>query len=176
MEEHPQIKGLFIQKNIIKEKLEQYIIDFIEKQSLKSITDNPNGRKVLHYGFIYDYKSRAQLEKTEEIPYLFKKLLENKIKNFDTDSYNQLIINRYESKQGISKHIDSLIFGDSIICFSLGCDDTVIFSRDNEEIKVLIPRRSVYIMTSDSRYQYKHEIRPKVRHESRYSLTYRIVK
>lgn len=55
-------------------------------------------RQTMQFGYRYDYQSR-KVEKTDrEIPYWLADVVGNK--------FDQLIVNKYEKGQGISKHTD----------------------------------------------------------------------
>lgn len=94
------------------------------------------------------------------------------------------IINKYEKGQGISPHIDNLQFGPYIVCFSFGSGIEINFDNENETKKIYVNNNSVYIMSGDSRYKYKHSIQPrqydildgiKIERKTRYSITFRSV-
>jgi hypothetical protein len=56
-------------------------------------------------------------------------------------------------------------WGKAIVGVSLGMD-SIMYSTPNSsanggnDVDIFIPRRSIYVMTDDSRYNYKHGIRP----------------
>lgn len=144
------------------------VLPVVRQLNFRPITRN--SREVCQFGYEYTYFSN-KLEKTENIPDAL---------NFNSHisailgkpiEFNQLIVNKYEVGQGISPHIDNPdIFGDIIACISIGCDCTVKFEGDKS---YKIRGGSLYIMTGDHRYKFKHSIG---RHAGlRYSLTYRLV-
>src|SRR5690606_9977836 len=97
---------------------------------------------------------------------------------------NQCIVNRYLPGQGISAHIDKETFGPVIACFTLGSGTDITFSRTLDGNKVTIDKHvepcSLYIMTGESRYNWKHEIKSRlydndVKRNTRISVTFRTV-
>lgn len=145
---------------------------------------NPNSRVVAHYGFKYDYKNGNTLEKTHKFPKLLKKLRKKimKLHEFDDETtFNQCIMNRYLPGQGIGAHIDKLEYGKEIACVSILGGTDIIFSKgDLKETKYIKPN-SLYIMTDESRYEWKHEMtcrKTDAGHgarQTRWSLTFRTV-
>jgi alkylated DNA repair dioxygenase AlkB len=103
---------------------------------------------------------------------------------FEKTKLNQCIVNKYEPKQGISAHIDKTTFGPVIVCFTLNSGTTMTFSRMVGDIKEVIEKyvepNSVYLMTGESRYLWKHEIKSRltdnrIKRKTRISVTFRTV-
>lgn len=186
------IKGFYYFKNIIDEKTGADIYFFLNTQEWKGISASFNGRKIQQYGYEYNYSTRqdSDYKKIEDIPEILLHLQQigiQKIKNelanpeeFNACTLNQCIVNKYESKQGISAHIDKETFGTAIVCFTLGSGTTVTFSNNCEKVEKYVEPNSLYIMTGRSRYSWKHEIIPRaadngVKRETRISVTFRTV-
>lgn len=182
------IDGLDLVENFITETEENYLIEEVNKMNwLKDLQ-----RKVQHYGYKYDYKSKS-IDKDNFIGKLptFCNFILDRIKgiksmNKDPD---QLIVNEYTPGQGISPHIDNVdIFEDEIYILSLGSDITMNFTEasDKTNIKsIILKKRSLMCLTKDSRYKWKHSIPQriydiikgrKVKRDTRISLTFRKVK
>jgi len=99
--------------------------------------------------------------------------------------FDQLTINEYQPGSGIPPHTDSHApFEEPLISISLFSDIVILFRNPltSEEINVLIPARSAFVMTGESRYLWTHAINTRKidRTESglsfrrrRVSLTYR---
>jgi len=125
-------------------------------------------RYTKHYGYTYNYKD-GKVEKCEDIPDELLNLHGTDIK------FNQVIINRYLKGEGISPHVDSDKFGDTICCISIGSKGTMIFTHP-----LLLPyhqevdHNSMYIMEKDARRFWKHSYK-NISKTPRYSITYRIV-
>ena len=92
--------------------------------------------------------------------------------------WNQCIINRYLPGQGIGAHIDVKSYGDHIVCFTLGSGREMEFTRDDDNYCLYTEPRSAYVMSGDSRYKWKHQMRLRksdsgVSRSVCYSITFR---
>lgn len=175
------IPGLYYVENFLSKdelnSLNKIINDDIH---FSSITSSSNSRRVAHFGYHYSY-DRSGLKEAQCIPdelakivsperinsILRKKLLE---KDFD-----QLIINEYKPGQKIAYHTDhTKQFGSIIACITIGQSVKINFKNENQ-IKQITPiNGSLYIMTDESRYNWKHSL-CNDGYNNRYSLTYRYV-
>lgn len=148
-------------------------------------------RRVQHYGFLYDYRSRR-------IDYsMYLGPLPTWASYFAQELYNsgligyvadQVIVNEYLPGQGISPHIDCTpCFEDSIVSISLGsdCVMNLINPTDKRQVDVLLSARSVMSLCGEARYQWQHGIKSvkndfyngqRIARERRVSLTFRKVK
>lgn len=103
----------------------------------------------------------------------------------------QVIVNYYEPGEGIGAHTDDVNkFGDTIVIFSLLAPIMMHFSsvgyrNPQEAFDVLLEPGSCVVMSGESRYQWKHEIKQRlydiingeqVRRAPRMSVTFRYVK
>lgn len=157
------VPGLFIQYNVISDKDEKEIIAWLDTQEWS----NTLSRRTQHYGYEYSYKG-VSLTSTNPFvgPLVIIKdfLINNKIMN----QVDQCIVNEYYKNQGITKHIDGKsrntgnIFGPIIVSISLNDDTNIVFSKDNTKIEMYVPKKSLLVMTGDSRYLWTHEIPKRV--------------
>jgi alkylated DNA repair dioxygenase AlkB len=118
-------------------------------------------RRVQHYGYTFQY-SRLNVDDSKpptSFPHLCGKLLERD--ELKGGEYNQLTINEYIPGIGIASHCDThSAFSDTIAVVSI-CGSTCVeyVSHDERErVSVVIPRRSLYLMSGDSRYGWRHAI------------------
>jgi len=51
------------------------------------------------------------------------------------------------------------LFGDTIVSFTLFSSREISFTRGKERLDIQTNPNSVYILTGDARYSYKHEMR-----------------
>lgn len=183
-------KGLSYIPNAINAGLIKRILTFLEsdefQKELFSVSSSQNGRKVMHYGYTYNYNRNGKNEPTTPIPPLIRELLDqpNLVERIDVDKFNQCIINRYLPGQGINKHIDSLQYGNTIVCFTVGSGATMTFTRDEDVYDIYTEPNSVYVMQDDARYKWKHEMKnrkndvidgKKIARGIRWSITFREV-
>ncbi len=72
---------------------------------------------------------------------------------------DHLLINKYNSGDGCIPHVDELEFWqDWVVGVSFGSGCIFNFVRAGEKISVYIPPNSIYILTKDARYKWKHGI------------------
>ena len=144
-------------------------------------------RKVLHFGYEFSYKDNS-IESTQDLnsnvqpfPGIFEEILSKSMEmGLILERPDQCTVNRYEPGQGIPPHIDThSCCTDTIMSVSL-CSDVVMnfvnassgevsviedINHDKQDgsnykgsIPVLLPRRSLLIMSGESRYAYTHGI------------------
>ena len=144
----------------------------------KAKWDTTLARRVQHYGYLYDYRSPS-VQKGPDIPDWIYELADKA--DIDREGL-QVIVNEYKPGQGIGPHIDRVdLFGSVIWTLSLGCTVPMRFSRGKEKVDVKLYRRSLTVMTGDSRYKYYHSIAARRRdgdstRTCRISITFRHVK
>lgn len=157
------VPGLVCVEHFITEQEERELIEFVYKQewnkSLKRWTQ--------HYGFEYCYDKPSLLKRAHEIPLEFKRILEkfkqlSEIPELQFYEFDQVIVNRYLPGEGISAHVDHKEnFGDKIVSVSLGSDCMMVLTEvKNKEnsIKKLLKRRSLILLSGESRNAYTHMI------------------
>jgi len=152
-----QLPGLIIIPDWISEDDEKSIMNEIESQAW----DTTIKRRVQHYGFRFEY-SRLDVDKTVK-PTPFPKhsqelLCRPELAGF---GFNQLTINEYIPGVGIASHCDThSAFTDCIAVVSLLADITMDFISDDSsrKVHVCIPRRSLFLMTGEARYGWRHSI------------------
>lgn len=121
-------------------------------------------RRVQHYGYRYDYKTR----KVDEDFYLglLPEWLNPLAKRLHSEGYiadvpDQAIINEYETGQGIARHVDCIpCFTDTIISISLGSACVMVYTEiaTQREIPILLTPGTLIVMQGESRYEWMHGI------------------
>ena len=150
-------------------------------------------RRVQHYGWRYDYKQRQIDESMRlgELPEWAQDLARRLVdEGLMQDLPDQVIVNEYRGRQGISRHIDQpRSFAEHVATISLLETWGMVFRRRDgkEKVEKLLERRSVAVLTGDARYKWTHEIpnriyeplmdpqgkRRRVERSRRISLTFR---
>lgn len=194
----PEVPGLLYWPRYISPD-GQALLEASLKASTKwvGVTASEKSRRVIHYGYQYDYSHEKKLMEADKIPdHLAMITTLPHIANPDapethrvTAKFDQLIINEYIPGQGISPHIDDpRQFGDVIFCVSLGSGITIKFAHpDGRVVLKYVAAGSAYAMMGDSRYVWRHSIDAKksdvvndvpriVARGTRYSLTFRTVR
>ncbi len=154
-------------------------------------------RRVMHFGYKYDYSSRG-LDETARIGPLPEWLTQLSALIRETASqqvqqlldphhpFEQAIINEYLPGQGIAPHIDRGCFGPVVATVSLGSPINMNFSCDetgDEYLQCLSPR-SLMLFYGDARSKWSHVIAKrrsdtfnghKTLRQRRVSITFRTV-
>ncbi len=156
-----EVPGLYIQENILTPETETQIIEWFDTREWSTVLP----RRTQHFGYLYGYQGTdLTLGDPFEgwITYLSEYLTKHKI----MEPIDQCIVNEYDRDQKIGKHIDGKrgnrpnIFGPRIVSISLAADTNFIFTntQTKQKVELYLPRRSLLVMTGDSRYVWTHEI------------------
>jgi len=199
-------QGLYYVPNFLTSEESQSFLSELESQkSWVGVTASQKSRRVIHYGYIYSYIG-GPLQPTDPIPKLYQSIV-TRFKKFITENippesfkktfinegledppqvppFDQLIINEYLPGQGISAHTDHTTkFGSIIACITLGSGVEIEFTRPGyDPVKIYVEPNSLYIMSDDARYLWKHAIAQRksdvvnnkiVQRGTRISLTFR---
>lgn len=180
-------KGLYYFEDAVPKKLYTEIVRWLEHLNLESVS-SVGSRKVAQFGYQYEYKKRnvkrLEIVDLPDILVETRDLLNQYIdfSRGDATYFNQVLINRYLPGEGISAHIDApSLFKGAIACFTIGSGVEIEFTRDTELYRLYVKPNSLYVMTGESRYEWKHAIRPRLKDDKmirgvRYSITFRGVK
>jgi alkylated DNA repair dioxygenase AlkB len=157
------VPGLFYIDNAISKNYSKQLYKDINSKEWASVSKSLNSRKVQHYGYKYDYKRRAVAEKGPPIPSFLHQLIQDlkdyiKKLNLKDLEFNQVIINKYEPGQGISKHTDAKDYGPIIGCYTIESGSTMKFHKDDNSVGLYVNPNSLYIMSGESRYKWTHEM------------------
>ena len=177
--------GLDVLAEFISEQEEVDLLSMIDA----STWDTSMRRRVQHYGWQYDYKSR----KVSPSAYLgalpeWARVIAHRLveRGVVTEEPDQVIVNEYEGKQGITKHIDCVsCFRGAVVTISLNEAWEMLFSRTVSSGKVekyaqLLARRSAAVLDGDARSLWQHEIPSRLKEAGvprgrRVSITFRRV-
>ena len=89
----------------------------------------------------------------------------------------ELFVNEYRLGNGLAPHFDHRsTYDEVIIGLSLLSSTVMTFVRGKQKIRVPVPQRSLYIISGEARYKYKHSINIKDIKERRISMTYRTIR
>ena len=182
-----EICGLQYIKNYITEFQHKWLLTEIDKHEW--LTDLK--RKVQHYGFKYDYKARKVNYdmRIGELPEWLKRLSQKLQKDGHMpEGADQVIVNEYLPRQGISGHIDcEPCFKDTIVSLSLGSSCVMDFTYKHDKAKkipVWLEPKSLIVLSGEARKEWLHGIAArkydvwdghKYERQRRVSLTFRRV-
>ena len=181
------IQGLQYIENYITEFQHEWLLAEIDKHEW--LTDLK--RKVQHYGFKYDYKARKVNYdmRIGELPEWLKRLSQKLQKDGHMPEVaDQVIVNEYLPRQGISGHIDcEPCFKDTIVSLSLGSSCIMDFTYKYDKAKkipVWLEPKSLIVLRDEARKEWLHGIAArkcdvwdghKYERQRRVSLTFRRV-
>ena len=170
---HLDIPGLAYARDFLSEAEEQELVSEIDQCEWSRELQ----RRVQHYGWRYDYKARQVNSgmRLGPLPEWANHMAQRLVKEgFVSDLPDQVIVNEYVGRQGISKHTDSPSFADGIATISLLESWEMVFRRKDGKRKqsrqhsdgvrglvkviLMLDRRSAMIMKGDARYRWTHEI------------------
>lgn len=150
----------------------QYIPDFVTREAHDQLLRDVNSqpwladlkRRVQHYGYKYDYKSRRidQTMRIGPLPEWALPVADDLVKRgLMPELPDQLIVNEYEPGQGIAAHVDCVpCFTDTIASLSLGSACVMNFANKHagETIPLLLDPGSLVVMKGEARYGWTHGI------------------
>jgi alkylated DNA repair dioxygenase AlkB len=180
----PKIEGFSYHPNYISPDEEKRLIETIDQKSWM----NDLKRRVQHYGYRYDYKSR--IVKNDFFIGTLPAWLNNLSLQLHQDNLfpkppDQVIVNEYLPGQGISAHIDCIpCFGKTIASLSLGSGAVMVFTKGSEKHEIYLEPRSLVLLSGAARYEWSHSIPArqsdncdgiKIARARRLSLTFRNV-
>jgi alkylated DNA repair dioxygenase AlkB len=182
-----QVNGLRFMDNYISATEHEQIVHAIDNEPWLDDLK----RRVQHYGFKYNYKSRS-IDHNMYIGalpawshQLCRRLVDDRLINYSPD---QIIVNEYLPGQGIANHIDcEPCFNDTIISLSLISSCVMdIINKDypSRRVEMLLPPGSLVVLSGEARYRWTHGIAgrrvdefngQRIVRERRISLTFRKV-
>jgi alkylated DNA repair dioxygenase AlkB len=135
-------------------------------------------RRVVGFGFRYDYDNRRLIEAAEIPDFLLG--LREKVASFadlPAEDFTQVLINEYRPGAGIGWHRDKphfeVVAGVSLLApcsFRLRRKNGAKWDRET----IIVEPRSAYLMTGPARHEWEHSIPPVSEH--RYSITLRTLR
>jgi alkylated DNA repair dioxygenase AlkB len=133
-------------------------------------------RRVVSFGWKYEYAGRGQLRKADEIPEFVYPLrsLAASFAKADPEAFQQVLVTEYGPGAGIGWHRDKAVFG-QVVGISLLSSCFLRFRRKVnskwDRVNILAEPRSAYHLTGAARAEWEHSI---LRVDAlRYSITFR---
>lgn len=149
-----------------------YISDYVSRETAtrlqfkidEGIWLNDLKRRVQHYGYKYDYRSRRACveDYLGELPDWLSSLSSK----LQADSHfasmpEQVIVNEYKPGQGIAAHVDcEPCFGETIASISLGsaCEMKFQHLQTSEIRTIVLQPNSLLVLSDQARYDWTHSI------------------
>ena len=159
-------EGLQVVKHFVSEEEEDNIINGLDwkEEDKDNVLKN---RQVRHFGkeFIYGSNTIASSTETMPFPLTWTPILQRSIdQGFQNRWPDQCTVNRYVPGSGIPQHTDNHnCCDDTILALSLGSDIIMNFTdlenhSPPQSVSILLPQRSLMVMTGRSRYAFTHGI------------------
>ncbi|XP_053312443.1 alkylated DNA repair protein alkB homolog 8 [Spea bombifrons] len=159
--------GLVVVEDFVTPEEEAAMLVGISWETERSSQKSLKHRRVKHYGYEFRYDNN-NVDKDQPLPGglpefctpVLNRCWQQKLIKHKPD---QLTINQYEPGQGIPPHIDThSAFEDEIISLSLGAEIVMDFKHpDGTSVPVMLPRRSLLVMSGEARYLWTHGITPR---------------
>jgi alkylated DNA repair dioxygenase AlkB len=169
--EAPSIPGVRVIADWLSQPEEQLLADAVDQSPW--ITDL--SRRVQHYGWRYDYKSR-RIDREDylgPLPAWMSIVVSRLVEANLLPGIDQCIVNEYEPGQGIAAHTDCVpCFGPTVAMVSTLSDIQMDFAnpRSGATEAVHLPRRSLLILDGEARNLWTHGI-AKRRSDPKFSIT-----
>eukprot|EP00035_Acanthoeca_spectabilis_P025794 m.459942 g.459942 ORF g.459942 m.459942 type:complete len:329 (+) comp21874_c0_seq1:115-1101(+) len=171
--------GLFYFPNVWGPESEAELIRALEKED-GWVKAGHSTRRVLQFDWEYTYGRHASLKAARPSPSFMQKVVDavRELPGMDKFTPEQVIVNRYLPGEGIPAHIDNRIFGDQIVCVSLGAECIMRFEhKDTHNVyNQKVEGGSVYGFGGSARWDWFHEMPAQSRRKQRgirYSITFR---
>ncbi|KAI8081688.1 uncharacterized protein BX664DRAFT_285877 [Halteromyces radiatus] len=160
-----EIPGLILIDDFVTEKEEAELVDQVNQRPWSGLGQGPNPelkRRTQQYGHLFSYRYRKVLEEYGPLPSFIDPVVQRIMSHqLMPESPNHLLVNEYNEGQGIMPHIDApALFGPAILSLSLlsACLMKFTHATTGHSIDVILPRRSMVVLTGNARYNYKHGI------------------
>jgi alkylated DNA repair dioxygenase AlkB len=147
------------------------------------VLNQASKRLKVSYGFEYDPKVK-KLRKMAAIPDFLRTLRDtcmacceaHGVRMNRQDELNQCAVQKYPPGAGIGIHIDSVLFGDTILGMSLGVPATMRFRHKatGHRYDVSLQPCSLLVIQGAVRFEWSHEIPGvSIKQQTRWSVTWR---
>ncbi|XP_053729015.1 alkylated DNA repair protein alkB homolog 8 isoform X1 [Synchiropus splendidus] len=163
-------EGLLVVEDFLSQEEESLLLAAVDWSSSDcdlTVQKALKHRKVKHYGYEFRYDNN-NVDKDKPLAVGIPEVCLSILDRCVTHGYinvlpDQLTVNQYEPGQGIPPHVDThSAFEDTILSFSLGAKTVMEFRHpDGPMVNVLLPARSLLVMTGESRYLWTHGITPR---------------
>ncbi|KUF88369.1 Villin-1 [Phytophthora nicotianae] len=188
-----RVPGLRFEAEFITEAQEAACVAFFERENGAHWANTIRARQVQHFGYEFNYDTRRcdpDQPINEPIPEVLQPIIDRIVECgiMDGDRPDQITVNEYLPGQGIAFHTDThSAFTTTIASLSI-CSEVVMDFRHPDGVQnegVLLPARSLAVMSGASRYKWEHAIVPRtfdvidgkqVPRQRRVSITFRKIR
>jgi alkylated DNA repair dioxygenase AlkB len=176
----PRIPGLALRTDFIGAEEEAQLVAAIDAEPW----DTSWKRRRQFYGNSYGHDASP----TQPIPGWAESLIVRLHSDGISDRpFDQILVNEYAPGQGISMHRDYQHFDRTVVSLSLAAPCVMDFHRpaSGRRESLLLPRRSLLVLSDEARYEWQHGIAPRksdrwqgivVPRSRRLSVTFRLTR
>ncbi|KAI9993510.1 hypothetical protein PInf_015680 [Phytophthora infestans] len=164
-----RVPGLKFEAEFVTEAQEAACLAFFERENGAHWANTIRARQVQHFGYEFNYDTRRcdpDQPMKEPIPEVLQPVIDKIVECgiMDGDRPDQITVNEYLPGQGIAFHLDThSAFTTTIASLSI-CSEVVMDFRHPDGVRnegVLLPARSLAVMSGASRYKWEHAIVPR---------------
>lgn len=164
-----RVPGLKFGAEFVTEAQEAACLAFFERENGAHWANTIRARQVQHFGYEFNYDTRRcdpDQPMKEPIPEVLQPVIDKIVECgiMDGDRPDQITVNEYLPGQGIAFHLDThSAFTTTIASLSI-CSEVVMDFRHPDGVRnegVLLPARSLAVMSGASRYKWEHAIVPR---------------
>lgn len=179
------LKGLQYQPEFIGASAEEELLRHLEILPFREFEFHGylGNRRIVSFGWRYEYSGRGELKKTEDLPDFLLELRRQaaSFAQLDPEALQRVLVTEYRAGAGIGWHRDKPVF-DQVVGISLLAPCVLRFRRKVqanikkvrstwERVNLLAQPRSVYLLKGPARLDWEHSI---LRMDQlRYSITFR---
>ena len=170
--------GFRYQPALIEQDAEERLIEYVQELPFQEFDFHgyKGKRRVVSFGWKYEFSGGGQLKKAEDIPEFLLDLRSRaaSFAKLEPAVFEHVLVTEYRPSAGIGWHRDKPVFG-QVVGISLLARCILRFRRKVnakwERVNVLAEPRSAYHLTGAARAQWEHSI---LRVDKlRYSITFR---
>lgn len=188
-----RVPGLRFEAEFITKEQEAACVAFFDRDNGAVWANTIRARQVQHFGYEFNYDTRRcdpDQPMKDPIPAVLQPIVDQiaACGIMDGDTPDQITVNEYLPGQGIAYHLDThSAFTTTIASLSI-CSEVVMDFRHPDGVRhegVLLPARSLAVMSGESRYKWEHAICPRtfdvidgkqVNRQRRLSITFRKIR
>ena len=176
-----RLEGFHYQPELIEPSLEDALVARVQELPFQEFEFHgyKGKRRVVSFGWKYEFSGGGQLRKADEIPEFLLELrsLAASFAALQPDAFQHVLVTEYGPGAGIGWHRDKAVFG-QVVGVSLLAPCVLRFRRKVntkwDRVNVLTDARSAYHLTGPARSDWQHSILRV--DELRYSITFRTMR
>jgi alkylated DNA repair dioxygenase AlkB len=152
-------EGLYYNREYITAEFQQEIMEEIYAGEWNFGLRKSLSRRTQHYVHYYEYSNPNERRDAPPMPPKIKQLAEHLVRNGVLSKMpEQVLVNEYDRKQGITPHADHPQFGEEVAIISLWAPALMNFTNGETTFPVVLEPQSLSLMSGEARHKWKHSI------------------